>query len=205
MFPNAKGYRPSAIEMMNVLYRLYTPPRCFTCCDSMAEFADISCGDPWMVPPEDIDFYDGYTFVLARNPKGDKLLRLAEQANKLGLVPLKKEVARTSNILMGSEKRERAWRMLSTRQRQGLPVPDYGFEIPKSSMKHRLKVEINLLTHCLCFISFGRTATLKFFLSPVGYVLFWLNNKKRNLRYFIKKRKQRTRERDSASSVSSKM
>ena len=50
-FPEKKDYRPSSTEMLNVLYRLYTPSRCMTCYDSTAEFADIAVGDPWMAPP----------------------------------------------------------------------------------------------------------------------------------------------------------
>ncbi|NMC62288.1 MAG: 4Fe-4S dicluster domain-containing protein, partial [SAR324 cluster bacterium] len=42
-----KGYRPSSIEVINILYRLYSPARCLTCFDASSEFADISVGDPW--------------------------------------------------------------------------------------------------------------------------------------------------------------
>ena len=50
-FGNKRGFRPSSMEMINILYRLYTPERCLTCFDGLAEFADIAVGDPWMAPP----------------------------------------------------------------------------------------------------------------------------------------------------------
>ena len=64
-FPNKSGYRPSSMEIINILYRLYSPERCLTCFDALAEFADISIGDPWMAPPQEgVDFNDGWSFAL---------------------------------------------------------------------------------------------------------------------------------------------
>jgi len=182
-FPKAKGYRPSSIEMINILYRLYTPPRCLTCYDSTSEFADIAVGDPWMAPPsDDVNFKDGYSFTLARTPRAKELLAEAAAVGDITLLRLKDDHARTSNTLMGVEKRWRAFRIIETRRRQGHAIPNYGFEIPRVSGKHLLLTEINILSHIFCFIKGARLSVLKFVLSPTGYSLLWLNNKKRRFR-----------------------
>lgn len=182
-FPEKKGYRPSSMEMINILYRLYTPSRCLTCYDSTSEYADIAVGDPWMAPPSDsIDLKDGYSFMLARTEVGTRFVKSVLDAGDLNLHTLDREFARTSNTLMGVEKRWRAFRVIETRRRQGSPVPEYHFEIPKASGKHLLLTELNILSHIFCFIRRGRLSVLKFILSPIGYYLLRMNNFKREFR-----------------------
>ena len=182
-FPEAKGYRPSSMEILNILYRLYTPSRCMTCYDSTAEFADIAVGDPWMAPPDDsIDFYQGYSFVLARTDRGLGALDAASGHGGLKLVTLDPEHARSSNVMMGHEKRGRAFRVIETRRRQGLPVPDYSFKIPKASGKEFVLTEANIFTHIFCFVNWGKVTLLKISFSPIGYSLLWLNNQRRTFR-----------------------
>ncbi len=194
LFPRAKGYQPTAIEMMNILYRLYTPARCMTCYDSMVEFADIAVGDPWMpTPAGHIDFHQGYSYLVTRTERGESLLQKVIQKEDLTALKLSKEAARTSNYAMGSEKRRRAFRLLESRKRQGLPVPNYGFEIPrfpiKGNLKHFLETEINLITHIFCFSKTYRNAVLKFWISPVGYFILKLNNIRREVRTIMRNRK----------------
>lgn len=184
-FPKAKKYRPSSLEILNILYRLYTPSRCMTCYDSTAEFADIAVGDPWMAPPDDsIDFHQGYSFVLARTDRGVAALENAKETEDIKLVSITPEHARSSNLMMGHEKRGRAFRIIETRRRQGLPVPEYGVAIPKASGKELILTEINIFTHILCFVDWKKTklAILKLWLSPLGYVALRLNYIKRQFR-----------------------
>ncbi len=184
-FPHAQKYRPNSMEILNILYRLYTPPRCMTCYDSTAEFADIAIGDPWMSPPDkSINFSEGYSFVLGRTKEGVKALELANQREDLKLVTLSPEHAKSSNTMMGTEKRGRAFRIIETRRRQGLPVPEYGIEIPKSKGKEFVLTEANIFTHFFCFLNWPKVkiGILKLFFSKFGYSLLWLNNKKRRFR-----------------------
>jgi len=182
-FPERKGYRPSSMEILNVLYRLYTPERCLTCYDSTSEFADIAVGDPWMPPPDDsIDLFDGYSFTLARTPRGMQFLHEARTRGNVDWVQLSRAQAKRSNTMMGHEKRWRAFRIIETRKRQGKPIPVYGFEIPKASGKHFVLTEFNMLSHFFCFVSWGKQTVLRFIFSPPGYALLWLNSKKREFR-----------------------
>jgi len=181
-FPEAKGYRPSSMEVLNVLYRLYTPPRCLTCYDSTAEFADIAVGDPWMKPPEGVDFLRGYSFTLSRTEAGDKALALARDKGHVNLKPLSRKEAEGSNTMMGEEKRWRAFRVLETRRRRGELVPEYGFRLPRASGKQFILTELNMFSHVFCFLKFGKETLLRLTFSKVGYYLLWLNSRKRSLR-----------------------
>jgi coenzyme F420 hydrogenase subunit beta len=182
-FPEKQGYRPSSMEMINILYRLYTPSRCLTCYDSTSEFADIAVGDPWMAPPsDDIDFKDGYSFMLVRTAAGKEMVEKASTAGALATVTLDPDIARTSNTLMGVEKRWRAFRVIETRRRQGKTIPEYHFKTPKASGKHLLLTELNILSHIFCFFKRGRLQVLRFILSSTGYYMLRLNNCKREFR-----------------------
>ncbi len=182
-FPEKKDYRPSSTEMLNVLYRLYTPARCMTCYDSTAEFADIAVGDPWMAPPQEgIDFYDGYSFTLARTEAGVKFLDQAKTRGDIFVVPIREDQARRSNIMMAYEKRNRAFRVIETRRRQGLAIPDYDCKTPKVHGKHLIQTEIGILTHIFCFMERGKKPLLKLAYSPVGYYLLKINYWKRQFR-----------------------
>lgn len=182
-FPRAENYRPSSMEIINILYRLYTPARCLTCYDSTSEFADIAVGDPWMAPPaKDIDFYDGYSFTLARTAAGKQALDRAVSRGALVALALEEKAARTSNTMMGEEKRWRAFRVIETQSRQGKPVPTYGFETPRASGKQLFLTECNMLSHVFCFLPKYRLSVLRFAFSRWGYLLLWCNHKKRRLR-----------------------
>lgn len=182
-FPEKKNYRPNSMEIMNILYRLYTPPRCLTCYDSTSEFADIAVGDPWMAPPSnEIKFNEGYSFVLSRTKTAEKFLRLAQKDGAISLTTLVPKAARKSNTMMGVEKRWRAFRVLETRRRQGFPTPNYGFKTPKLNGWHFIKTELNMLSHAFCFIKKGKLAILRLTFSPLGYSLLWLNHKRRIFR-----------------------
>lgn len=181
-FPKAKGYRPSSMEVINVLYRLYTPARCLTCYDSTSEYADIAVGDPWMKAPDDVNFLEGYSFCLARTKSGVDFLKQAENFGSIFLKKIGVEQAKTSNTMMGEEKRWRAFRVIETRKRQGLPTPTYGFEIPTAKGLQLVLTEINMLSHIFCYLKYGKKFLLKITFSPIGYWLLWLNHKKRAFR-----------------------
>lgn len=186
-FPKSKSYRPSSTEMLNVLYRLFTPPRCMTCYDSTAEFADISVGDPWMAPPQEgIDFFQGYSFTLARTKVGKEAIKRAQERNAIKVVPIREDQARASNTMMATEKKNRAFRIIETRRRQGLAIPEYGVEIPRVTGKHLVKTEIGIITHIFCFLKRWKTIPLAFVFSPAGYWLLRMNYFRREARIFLR-------------------
>ncbi len=186
-FPEKTGYRPSSIEMINILYRLFTPQRCTTCFDASAEFADIAVGDPWMAPPEkDVNFYDGWSFALIRSEKAKELCADLARRGEIVSKPVTRKEALACNRLMATEKRWRAFRMIETQRRQGKPIPEYGIETPKHGFEHFLKTELHVLSHIFCFLPALRPVVLRFMLSDGGYWLLWLNHKRRAIRFWIR-------------------
>jgi coenzyme F420 hydrogenase subunit beta len=187
-FGDKKGYRPSSMEIINILYRLYSPKRCLTCYDASAEYADISVGDPWMSPPDDsVDFYKGWSFALVRSARAKAVCDELRAQQKLVVKDVTRKEALACNRMMATEKRYRAFRIIETHRRQGKPVPAYGefgTQMPTQRGKQFLKTEINMLTHAPCFMPRYRAAILKFFLSDGGYYLLWLNHKRRTLRFW---------------------
>lgn len=171
-FGSATGYRPTSIEVINILYRLFTPERCTTCFDALAEYADISVGDPWMAPPdESVDFYKGYSFVLLRTARGEAAYQELCGAGKLDSVAVTEREARACNSLMAGEKRWRAFRVIETHRRQGKPIPNYGSTIdqfPEHSGAQFVKTELHMLSHMFCFLPKLRAGVLRFFLGKGG-------------------------------------
>ena len=186
-YPERKGYRPSSTEMLNILYRMYTPERCLTCYDSTSELADISVGDPWMAPPaSDVNFKDGYSFVMGRSDRGVAALRGSEQSGAIKLRLLNPVVARECNLETALEKRYRAFRVIETRRRQGHAVPEYHHEIPKMSGLRAVRVEINMFTHILCYLPKLRGYMLRLIFSPVGYWMMWTNHQRRVVKFRLR-------------------
>jgi len=179
-FGHKKGYRPTSIEMINMLYRLYTPKRCMTCFDALGEFADIAVGDPWMPPPEDdIRFKDGWSFGLYRTARGLKTLSLLQDQGALQVREVTRKEGLACNRLMAEEKRVRARRMLTGDLHRGVPIPEYhtSFSAPRGLEK--VKAAANAFTHSLCFFPRIRDGVLKFLLSDWGYPLLYLNRQRR--------------------------
>lgn len=189
-FGEKRGYRPSSMEIINIVYRLYTPARCLTCFDASAEFADIAVGDPWMAPPHSgIDFYKGWSFGLVRTPRGAEACGNAVADGAIVNEPVTRKEALACNRMMSTEKRWRAFRVIETLRRQGKPVPAYGphgFRFPRQSGKQFIKTEIHMFTHIFCHLPRLRRHVLAFTLSGCGYVLLWMNSQRRALRFFLR-------------------
>lgn len=189
-FGERQGYRPSSMELINIIYRLYTPARCMTCFDGSAELADISIGDPWMAPPEDdVDFEQGWSFALIRTERARKVYDEMISQRAISSKTLTRREALGCNRIMFNEKRWRAFRIIETHRRQGKPVPSYGEldnRLPRQSGKQFVETELHMFTHVFCFLKRHRGAVLRFILSKGGYRLLWLNNRRRALRFWMR-------------------
>lgn len=196
-FGNKKGYRPSSMEVINILYRLYTPERCLTCFDALAEFADISVGDPWMPPPaDDVKFYEGWSFALIRSDRGKQVMKRCASLGQITTRSVPRYLAQDCNKHMATEKRWRAFRMIETHRRQGKSIPSYGdpFQhFPKANGVRFFRIEGNILSHAFCFLPRWRKRVLEFCLGNGGYVLLWLNNKRRRFKFWIRDARARVR------------
>ena len=105
----------------------YRPFRCYLCPDGTAEFADISCGDPWYREPKENE--DGYSLVIVRTDKGRKIVHDAMNAGYITLKRVPPQTAEQSqrNLL---RKRGAIAGRLFTMKLFGLPTPELkGFSL----------------------------------------------------------------------------
>jgi len=101
----------------------YRPYRCHLCPDGTAEFADISCGDPWYRPIEEGEL--GSSLVLARTDRG---LEMVEGAIDAGYVNLEVVPPRTLELSQRELqlKRGAIWGRVMTFKALGIPAPRLG-------------------------------------------------------------------------------
>jgi coenzyme F420 hydrogenase subunit beta len=105
----------------------YRPFRCYLCPDGTAEFADISCGDPWYREIKEGDL--GHSLVLVRTEKGQKAIRGAVEAGYLTLESVPPNIVGKSQASLLAKRREIWGRLLALRI-AGIPAPQYdGFPL----------------------------------------------------------------------------
>jgi len=108
----------------------YRPFRCYLCPDGTSEFADISCGDPWYRELNENE--KGYSLVLVRTEKGERILHGAIEAGYVKLEQADYRILQKSqkNLLL---KREAIWGRLLAMKIFGIPTPRLkGFSLFKN-------------------------------------------------------------------------
>ena len=122
------AYHPNAAECLTFLFKFYSPARCRMCVDAMAEFCDIGLGDPWIAGWRGMapKLRQGYNLILARTPRGLRLLEEMQAAGAAVLEPFPLEKVESAMQPMVRDKRARAFHTIESRRRRGRPVPEYG-------------------------------------------------------------------------------
>jgi coenzyme F420 hydrogenase subunit beta len=103
---------------------LFTLPRCLTCCDIAAKFADISFGDPWHI---DIDDKIGTTVAIARNEKGAELLNRAKARGNVYLGKLSGD--QIQKWRLSSFRLKRTAAAISIKKLLRKQIPDYNIQL----------------------------------------------------------------------------
>ena len=161
-------YRPNAKECLTLFFKLYSPPRCRLCIDAMAEFADISLGDPWYRGWEaEGKLREGYTLVVARTERGLEVLEDARRGGAIALDPFPEEKLPLIQHAMVRAKRRRGFYFAEKRRREGRPAPEYGFTLP-FSRGERFRTMLHSLTYAAADRPRMRRAIYRFLLSGAG-------------------------------------
>jgi coenzyme F420 hydrogenase subunit beta len=89
-------HNPALVERVNrasifSANSFFTPHRCLTCSDGLADLADISFGDPWLKSEREDRV--GKTLVITRSSKGLALLKDALSAGLVECTPLEPDLA----------------------------------------------------------------------------------------------------------------
>lgn len=109
-------------DVFNYLSFFYTMPRCHLCPDLTNEFADISFGDAWNYEGRN---KGGYTFILARTPKGENLLSRTIDEGKIFYTQISEEDALKMHSHHLRRKKIGVFFRLKMRKRKGLKIPDF--------------------------------------------------------------------------------
>ena len=186
------AWRPSAAEFLDLFFRLYSPLRCRMCIDGLAEFADISIGDPWIqnwvsIHPE---LNRGYNCVIARTVKGLKVLDEAEEAGEIVLNEYTPADSSKSPACpqMVPKKIARGMYYIERRMKKGLPYPGYSFHILMDKWQ-KFKTALHVATYFAADRPHLRKLIARFLLSPAGILVFRFIFLRRRLKiYFWQKR-----------------
>lgn len=121
VFPRIAAGRDQAIHSA-AFHQAFCEPRCLVCCDHMAEFSDISLGDPRL--PELVrEEKTGKSLVVTRTDAGEALFRKALAANVIALdeTLTKKRFYQGQNIVFkkGFNAHINAHKLI------GKPIPSY--------------------------------------------------------------------------------
>jgi coenzyme F420 hydrogenase subunit beta len=100
----------------------YRPYRCHLCPDGTAEFADISCGDPWHRHIEEGE--QGHSLVLVRTERGREIVRGARDAGYVVLKRADPSVLEASQSNL-RKKRGAIWGRILAMKLFGIPTPKF--------------------------------------------------------------------------------
>lgn len=161
-------YRPNAKECLTVFFKFHSPPRCRLCIDAMAEFADISVGDPWIKGWEaDKKLRGGYSLIIARTARGLRVLEDAQRAGAIALEPVSSDRVLTSHRPMVHLKRMRGLYNLEKLKQRGVLFPEYGFG-KTFTRTERMREALRAATYSAADRPRLRRMLFGFLLSPFG-------------------------------------
>jgi len=161
-------YRPNAKECLTLFFKFHSPSRCRLCIDAMAEFADISIGDPWVKGWEaERKLRGGYSFIIARTGRGLRVLEDAQRAGAIALEPVSSDRVLTSHRPMVHLKRMRGLYNLEKRRKRGVLFPEYGFG-KTFTRTERMREALRAATYAAADRPGLRRLLFRFLLSSAG-------------------------------------
>ena len=173
--------------ILNVLFKVYGPLRCFVCVDALSEFADISFGDFWAQDyMGDFSKLKRCSLVSQRTEKGKQILQQAEEAKEIKLYSLPTDRYSKRTINMANRKKTRALARISRMKKHGQPVPEYHLPLSPPTRKAK-RMEAMLRLELLLRGSLSRKILLKFIFSRAARGFELVNLCRKNM--FCKYRK----------------
>jgi len=172
-------------NILNIMFRLYSPHRCYMCYDAVAEFADVSFGDFWAFDYKRYSHLENCTLVSQRTRIGAHILAEAFRKGALKSWELPKESYPKRTVNTVREKRSIARVKIIRIRTKGLPVPDYHITLQTPTRAAELE-ELSYRVFELMRNRFMRTILLRLLFSPVGTFFFTLNNiRKKAIRRYV--------------------
>jgi len=169
-------------QIFNIVTRLSKLGRCLKCLDATAEFADLSVGDPWIRDNHGNWKYDepeGWSSMLVRTSRGQEIVDLAVQQQKLIVKEIPKNEIEAGQWHMMTEKKIRTVFRLRAQKRLGWKIPDYPMTLPKTDLKTNITEITFWFMRIIPALGFIRPSLFKLLVGPFGVYLVSRRVKKR--------------------------
>ena len=111
----------------------FTPTRCTLCCDQMAELADISFGDPWLLEFKNESL--GKSIIVVRNEEGEKIIRDAQINGDIEITEITREKLIQSQFGSLYFKKVSLGSRAAYLKHRGKRIPDYISTTERSILK----------------------------------------------------------------------
>jgi coenzyme F420 hydrogenase subunit beta len=156
------------------LMRMYMPDRCHLCPDYSAEFADISCSDSFLGSAEgDYRYKHGWTVVICRTERGEKVLQEMVRAGVLHLEPLDSTLLEKSYSHVKRHRKAIPFLRIAELEAAGQHAPQYNLDI-QTRFSDRIYDVFYRMTYLFVHHPRLKIPILRFLYSPVGVALIGL-------------------------------
>ncbi|HBJ33231.1 MAG TPA: hypothetical protein DDZ51_00410 [Planctomycetaceae bacterium] len=144
-----------------MLYRMYSPLRCYTCTDYGNELADLSVADCWLSEKGEFKFPEGAAYVICRTERGEKLLREVISSGKLISYDFNENVAKRNWRDSFLHRKVRAHNRIRYWAKRGKLVPKPDYPMPAEFTDSKIADFIEIAFWRFFRWRFARTVTLK--------------------------------------------
>lgn len=158
-------------QTVSLLAHCYPRDRCLLCVDALAEFGDLSIGDPWIRDVNGEWKYDdpgGRSVVIVRTATGEKLFNEAVQSGALQAESIPHKEVTAGQHSMISEKFTSTPVRMAWLKHFGRRLPDYGLPPLQANTKARFKAGSFLLLHLITTLKPVRQVLLRLGFSKAG-------------------------------------
>jgi len=168
---------------INYLTYLYSPPRCQTCLDGSAEFADISVADAWTRDAIGDYKFKAQSRLLVRTDRGVQLVNSAVETGDIVATDVTGDPFYQTHHLHARKKGVTAKIRINRLAHQGVPVPRYDRTIHKATpgQKRLERLETGLMK--LARHRSFRYTLITFLTSRLGIPFVKLRQRKKRRKY----------------------
>jgi len=168
---------------INYLTYLYIPPRCGTCIDGSAEFADVAVSDAWTRDARGQYLFKAHSRLLVRTPAGAAAVEAARASGALVWKDVSNDPAYRTHRHHTRKKRQAANLRAARRIARGGVAPRYDRPPPPATFRERMVERMETALMALGRIGVLRRPLLRFLTSRWGLPLVALRQRLKRRRY----------------------
>ena len=168
---------------INYLTYLFSPPRCQTCIDGAAEFADISVSDAWTRDEFGNYCFESHSKLLARTPRGVEVMKEAIASGALVASDVTANRAYQTHKLHTQKKGLNSPLRVGRLRRAGKVAPLYDRPSPEASTREVLAERMESAIMALGRVRSIRLPLFKFLTSRYGIIFVKIRQWRKSRKY----------------------